>query len=46
MHGATIGRGSTIAMGAVVLEHVHDPQFSLITGSPAKIKTAYAHQDA
>ena len=46
MHGATIGRGSTIAMGAVVLEHVHAPPFSLITGSPANIKTAYADQDA
>ena len=41
MHGATIGRGSTIAVGAVVMEHVHAPEFSLIAGSPAKIKTAY-----
>lgn len=46
MHGATVGRGSTIAAGAVVLEHVHAPPFSLITGSPASIKPAYTDKDA
>jgi hypothetical protein len=45
MPGATIGRGSTVAAGAVVLEHVHAPPFSLITGSPARIKPSYTDQD-
>ena len=41
MNGCIIGRGSIVAAGAVCLEGFECPPFSLVTGSPAKIKKNY-----
>lgn len=46
MHGARIGRGSTVAAGADVLEHFHAPPYSLIVGSPATVKADYTDKAA
>ncbi|MCP4672059.1 MAG: gamma carbonic anhydrase family protein [Desulfobacula sp.] len=44
MNRAVIGRGSIIAAGTVVLEKTIIPPYSLVTGSPGKIKKTYANQ--
>ena len=41
MNGVHIGRGSIIGAGAVVLEDTKIPPFSLVVGSPAKVKKTY-----
>ena len=41
MNGVRIGRGSIIGAGAVLLESMEVPEFSLVVGSPAKIKKTY-----
>jgi carbonic anhydrase/acetyltransferase-like protein (isoleucine patch superfamily) len=38
MNRAVIGTGSIVAAGSVVLENVKIPPFSLVTGTPAKVK--------
>jgi len=39
MHG--IGRGSIVGAGAVLLEGMEVPPFSMVVGSPAKIRKTY-----
>lgn len=46
MNQAVIGRGSVIAAGAVVLEKTVIPPYSLVTGSPGKIKKTYRDKNA
>lgn len=46
MNQAVIGRGSVIAAGAVVLEKTVIPPYSLVTGSPGKIKKTYRDRKA
>ena len=41
MNGVRIGRGSIIGAGAVLLEGREIPEFSMVIGSPAKIKKTY-----
>ncbi len=41
MNGVIIGRGSIIGAGAVLLEGMEIPEFSMVVGSPAKIKKTY-----
>jgi carbonic anhydrase/acetyltransferase-like protein (isoleucine patch superfamily) len=41
MNQAVIGEGSVIAAGAVVLENTVIPAYSLVTGSPGKVKKTY-----
>ena len=41
MNGVRIGRGSIIGAGAVLLEGMLIPEFSMVIGSPAKIKKTY-----
>ena len=41
MNGVKIGRGSVVGAGAVVLEGMEVPPFSMIAGSPAKIRKTY-----
>ena len=41
MNGAHIGRGSIVGAGAVVLEDTEIPPFSLVVGSPAKVRKTY-----
>ncbi|MGK0289319.1 MAG: carbonic anhydrase/acetyltransferase-like protein (isoleucine patch superfamily) [bacterium] len=41
MNGAKIGKGSIVGAGAVVLENTIIPPYSLVTGSPAKVKKTY-----
>ena len=41
MNAAVIGRGSVVGAGAVVLEEMVVPPFSLVVGSPAKVKKTY-----
>ena len=41
MNGARIGRGSIVGAGAVVLEDTEIPPFSLVVGSPAKVRKTY-----
>ena len=41
MNGVRIGRGSIIGAGAVLLEGMEIPEFSMVIGSPAKIKKTY-----
>ena len=38
MNGVKIGRGSIVGAGAVVLEGSEVPPFSMIAGSPAKVR--------
>ena len=45
MNHAVIGKGSVIAAGAVVLEKTLTPPYSLVTGSPGKIKKIYENQE-
>ncbi len=45
MNHAVIGKGSVIAAGAVVLEKIIIPQYSLVTGSPGKIKKTYENRE-
>ena len=44
MNQAVIGKGSVVAAGAVVLEKTIIPPYSLVTGSPGKIKKTYENQ--
>ena len=41
MNGCQIGRGSIIGAGSVLLEGQVIPPFSLVVGSPAKVKKIY-----
>ena len=41
MNGVIIGRGSIIGAGAVLLERMEIPEFSMVVGSPAKVKKTY-----
>ena len=41
MNGVRVGRGSIIGAGAVLLEGMEIPEFSMVIGSPAKIKKTY-----
>ena len=41
LNGVRIGRGSIIGAGAVLLEGMEIPEFSMVIGSPAKIKKTY-----
>eukprot|EP00438_Fugacium_kawagutii_P024430 Skav202103 [mRNA] locus=scaffold1980:54716:56556:+ [translate_table: standard] len=45
LNRAVIGRGSVIGAGALVLEGMEVPPFSLVVGSPAKVKKTYAEED-
>jgi len=45
MNKAVIGRGSVIAAGAVVLGKTIIPPYSLVTGSPGKIKKTYKNME-
>ncbi len=44
MNQAVIGRGSLVAAGAVVLEKTIIPPYSLVTGSPGKVKKTYENR--
>ncbi|MBL4824520.1 MAG: gamma carbonic anhydrase family protein [SAR324 cluster bacterium] len=41
MNGVKIGRGSIVGAGAVLLEGTEVPPFSMIAGSPAKVRKTY-----
>ena len=41
MNGVRIGRGSIIGAGAVLLEGMEVPEFSMVVGSPAKVRKTY-----
>jgi len=41
MNGVRIGRGSIIGAGAVLLERMEVPEFSMVVGSPAKVRKTY-----
>ena len=41
MNGVKIGKGSIIGAGAVLLEGMEVPKFSMVVGSPAKIRKTY-----
>jgi carbonic anhydrase/acetyltransferase-like protein (isoleucine patch superfamily) len=45
MNGAVIKKGSVIAAGTVVLEKTIIPPYSLVTGSPGKIKKTYENPE-
>jgi len=45
MNQAVIGRGSVVAAGAVVLEKTIIPPYSLVTGSPGKVKKTYENKE-
>jgi carbonic anhydrase/acetyltransferase-like protein (isoleucine patch superfamily) len=45
MNQAVIGKGSIVAAGAVVLEKTIIPPYSLVTGSPGKIKKTYENRE-
>ena len=45
MNRAVIGKGSVIAAGTVVLEKTIIPPYSLITGSPGKVKKTYKNKE-
>ncbi len=44
MNQAVIGKGSVVAAGAVVLEKTIIPPYSLVTGSPGKVKKTYENR--
>jgi len=46
MNGAKIGRGSLVAVGAVVLEEMHVPPGSVVMGVPAVVKREVSEKDA
>ena len=41
MNGVKIGRGSIVGAGAVLLEGLQVPPFSMVVGSPAKVRKTY-----
>ena len=41
MNGVRIGRGSIIGAGAILLEGMVVPEFSMVVGSPAKVRKTY-----
>ena len=41
MNGVRFGRGSIIGAGAVLLEGMEVPKFSMVVGSPAKVRKTY-----
>ncbi len=41
MNGVRIGMGSIIGAGSVLLEGMEVPEFSMVVGSPAKVKKSY-----
>ena len=41
MDGAVIGRGSSVGAGALVLEGMIVPPFSLVVGNPGKVRKTY-----
>ncbi len=41
MNGVRIGRGSIVGAGAVLLEGMEVPEFSMVVGSPAKVRKTY-----
>jgi len=45
MNQAVIGKGSLIAAGAVVLEKTIILPYSLVTGSPGKVKKTYENKE-
>ena len=45
MNGAHIGRGSIVAVGAIVLEEMQVPPGSVVMGTPAVIKRAVMERD-
>ena len=46
MNGARIGRGSIVAVGAIVLEEMHVPPGSVVMGTPAVVKRQATEKDA
>ena len=40
-----IGKGSIVAAGSVVLEKTIIPPYSLVTGSPGKVKKTYKNRE-
>ncbi|MCG8549959.1 MAG: gamma carbonic anhydrase family protein [Desulfobacterales bacterium] len=44
LNNSVIGQGSVIAAGTVVLEKTIIPPYSLVTGSPGKVKKVYENQ--
>ncbi|CAE7764363.1 unnamed protein product [Symbiodinium sp. CCMP2592] len=45
LNKAVIGRGSVVGAGALVLEGMQVPPFSLVVGSPAQVKKTYQEAD-
>ncbi len=45
MNKAVIGTGSVVAAGSVVLEKTIIPPYSLVTGSPGKVKKTYQNRE-
>ena len=45
MNRAVIGKGAIVAAGAVVLENTVIPPYSLVTGSPARVKKTYQNRE-
>lgn len=45
MNQSVIGRGSVVAAGTVVLENTIIPPYSLVVGSPGKIKKTYKNRE-
>jgi carbonic anhydrase/acetyltransferase-like protein (isoleucine patch superfamily) len=46
LNHAVIGTGSVVAAGTIVLEKTIIPPYSLVTGSPGKIKKTYENRQA
>lgn len=44
MNQAVIGKGSVVAAGTVILEKTIIPPYSLVTGSPGKVKKTYENK--
>jgi carbonic anhydrase/acetyltransferase-like protein (isoleucine patch superfamily) len=45
MNNAVIKKGSVVAAGSVVLERTIIPSYSLVTGSPGKVKKTYDNRE-
>jgi len=45
MNHAVIAKGSVVAAGTIVLEKTIIPPYSLVTGSPGKIKKIYKNRE-